>query len=83
MCRIIGYEEVDKMAADLTNVTAVLVSRIINIELHVNVIGSLLLEKGIITKDELEDRFDSIRESSFEDIKNDLIRTITESSNED
>ena len=71
------------MAADLTNVTIALGSRIIDTELKVNAIGSLLLEKGIITKDELEDRFYSIRESSFEDIKNDLIKTITELSNED
>ena len=71
------------MAADLTNITIALGSRIIDTELKVNAIGSLLLEKGIITKDELEDRFYSIREESFEDIKNDLIRTITELSNED
>lgn len=71
------------MAADLTNITIALGSRIIDSEIKVNAMGSLLLEKGIVTEDELENRFNSIHKDSIEDIKNDLIKTITELTNED
>lgn len=66
------------MAADLTDVTITLVRKIINAEINAKAIGALLLEKGIITEDEIAEKYDYIFERDFDKSTKELIEAIIE-----
>lgn len=54
----------------------VLGTKIIETDIRVRAIASVLVGRGIISSEELEDKFNIFKENSFEYIKNELLQAI-------
>lgn len=53
-------------------------TKIIEADIRVHAIASILVGRGIISSEELDDKFDLFKENSFEYMKNELLQAIKE-----
>lgn len=53
-------------------------SQIISIEMKINSIIELLVEKELLTKEEIKMKFDVVDKRDFEKMKNELVRLVEE-----
>lgn len=53
-------------------------SQLIRAEMKINSIVELLVEKGVLTKEEIKTKFDAVDKRDFEKMKNELVRLVEE-----
>ena len=60
--------DANKVDTRLTAVTSALITKMVNQEIHIRLLETLLVEKGIVTVKEFQEGFNAIQDRDFEEI---------------
>lgn len=69
--------DVNQLDKRITAITSALISKIVNQELKIRVLEELLIDKGKITFEELEEKYKFIQDRDFDDLKLEMMDSLS------
>ena len=60
--------DANKVDTRFTAITSALITKMVNQEIHIRLLETLLVEKGIVTVEEFQEGFKTIQDRDFEEI---------------